>query len=52
MDAMLAISNGEKRRNSVPKEVHESLAKKVYDSNNPLRIIEMQHYGLQKIIYN
>ena len=36
LDLMLTISNGGVRRNSVPKEVHEGLAKKVFDSNNPL----------------
>lgn len=35
LSSMLTISNGGIRRNSVPKEVHEGLAKKVYDSNNP-----------------
>jgi len=36
IDSMLTISNGGVRRNSVPKEVHEGLAKKVFDSSNPL----------------
>ena len=35
LDSMLTISNGGIRRNSVPREVHEGLAKKVYDSSNP-----------------
>lgn len=35
LDCMLTISNGGKRRNSIPKEVHEGLAKKVYNSNDP-----------------
>lgn len=35
LDSMLTISNGGKRRNSVPKEVHDGLAKKVFDSNDP-----------------
>jgi len=35
LDSMLTISNGGKRRNSVPKEVHDGLAKRVYDSNSP-----------------
>ncbi len=35
LDSLLTISNGGIRRNSVPKEVHKGLAKKVYDSNNP-----------------
>jgi transposase len=36
LDAMLTISNGGARRICVPKEVHEGLAEKVYDSNSPL----------------
>ncbi len=36
LNAMLTISNGGARRNCVPQEVHEGLAQKVYDSNNPL----------------
>jgi len=35
IDAMLTISNGGKRRNSVPKKVHEGLLKKVHDSRDP-----------------
>jgi hypothetical protein len=33
---MLTISNGGARRNSVPKDVHKGLAKKLYDSDDPL----------------
>ncbi len=36
LEAMLSISNGGARRSSVPKDVHDGLAKKVYDSDNPL----------------
>jgi len=36
LDTMLKISNGGARRNCVPKEVHEGLEEKVYDSDNPL----------------
>lgn len=36
IEAMLTISNGGARRNCIPKEVHEGLTEKVYDSNNPL----------------
>ena len=32
---MLTISYGGKRRNIIPQEVHEGLAKKVHGSNNP-----------------
>lgn len=35
IESMLTISNGGKRRNSVPKEVHEGLAEKVNDSSDP-----------------
>ena len=35
LDAMLIISNGGVRRNSVPEEVHKGLEEKVYDSENP-----------------
>ena len=35
LNAMLKISNGGARRNSIPKEVHDGLAKKVYDSSSP-----------------
>lgn len=35
LDPMLTISNGGARRNSVPTEVHEGLARKVYDPSNP-----------------
>lgn len=35
LNAMLTISNGGVRRNSVPKEVHQGLEKKVYNSSDP-----------------
>ena len=35
LDAMLTISQGGARRNSVPKEVHQGLKEKVSDSENP-----------------
>lgn len=36
LTAMLTISNGGKRRNSVPLEVHKGLEEKLNDSSNPL----------------
>lgn len=35
LEAMLTISNGGKRRCSVPQNIHNGLEKKVYDSTNP-----------------
>jgi transposase len=57
LDSMLTISNGGIRRNSVPKEVHEGLAKKVYDSSNPFlgywdaALWVTENYGIE-IKYN
>ena len=57
MKSMLTISNGGVRRNSVPEEVHEGLAKKVDDSKNPFlgywdaTMWVKKNYGLE-IKYN
>jgi transposase len=57
LESMLTISNGGKRRNSVPKEVHEGLEKKVFDSNNPFlgywdaTLWVKENYGIE-IKYN
>ncbi len=57
LDSMLTISNGGKRRNSVPIEVHEGLEKKVYDSTNPFlgywdaALWVTENYGIE-IKYN
>ena len=57
IDTMLTISNGGVRRNSIPKEVHQGLEKKVYDSNNPFlgywdaALWVRENYGIE-IKYN
>lgn len=52
IDAMLKISNGGKRRNAVPSEVHIGLEKKLGDSENPFlgywdaQIWVKENYGI------